>query len=147
MLHVRRRADKFNVLGPPKSEAGTRDIPLTPTLLNTLKAWRLACPNGELNLVFPTGAGAIESHGNILSRVFWPIQIAGGVVVMRDGKDDKGSAAKVADAKYFLHALRHVCAALWIEQGISAKRIQRLMGHASIQQTFDTYGYLLEGGR
>jgi integrase len=63
---------------------------------------------------------------------------------MRDGKDDKGSAAKVADAKYSLHALRHACAALWIEQGLSAKRIQRLMGHASIQQTFDTYGYLLE---
>jgi integrase len=50
----------------------------------------------------------------------------------------------VPDAKYSLHALRHAAAALWIEQGLSPKRIQGLMGHASIQQTFDTYGYLLE---
>jgi len=27
---------------------------------------------------------------------------------------------------------------------VSPKRIQRLMGHSSIQQTFDTYGYLFD---
>ena len=32
ILHVRRRVDRFNKFGPPKSEAGTRDIPLIPTL-------------------------------------------------------------------------------------------------------------------
>jgi integrase len=51
---------------------------------------------------------------------------------------------KVPDAKYSLHALRHAAAALWIEQGLGPKRIQVLMGHASIQQTFDQYGYLFE---
>jgi integrase len=131
-LHVRRRVDRFGKFGPPKSKAGTRDIPLSPMLLNTLKAWKLACPAGELDLIFPTGAGNVESHGNILSRVFWPIQIAAGVV------DASG------DAKYSLHALRHAAAALWIEQGLGPKRIQMLMGHSSIQQTFDTYGYLLD---
>lgn len=144
VLHVRRRADQFNNFGPPKSKAGTRDIPIAPTLLNTLKAWKLACPIGKLGLVFPTGAGAVESHGNILARVFWPIQIAAGVVVLKDTKDEQGRAVKVPDAKFSLHALRHAAAALWIEQGIGAKRIQSLMGHASIQQTFDQYGYLLE---
>jgi integrase len=135
ILHVRRRVDRFNAFGPPKSEAGTRNIPLSPNLLNTLKAWRLACPRGELDLVFPTGAGRVESHGNILSRVFWPIQIAAGVVVWREGE---------RDAKFSLHALRHAAAALWIEQGLSPKKIQALLGHASIQQTFDTYGYLFD---
>ncbi|MFF8801449.1 MULTISPECIES: tyrosine-type recombinase/integrase [unclassified Methylobacterium] len=48
------------------------------------------------------------------------------------------------DAKFSLHALRHAAAALWIEQGLSPKRVQSLMGHASIQQTFDQYGYLFE---
>jgi integrase len=131
-LHVRRRVDRFNQFGPPKWKAGTRDIPLSPMLVNTLKAWKLACPKGELNLVFPTGAGNVENHGNILLRVFWPIQIAAGVA------DANGNA------KYSLHALRHAAAALWIEQGLGPKRIQALMGHASIQQTFDQYGYLLE---
>jgi len=130
-LHVCRRVDRFGRFGPPKSKAGSRDIPLSPILLNTLKAWRLACPKGELDLVFPTGAGNVENHGNILLRVFWPIQVAAGVV-NQNGR-----------AKYSLHALRHA-AALWIDQGLGPKRIQALMGHASIQQTFDQYGYLLE---
>jgi len=134
-IHVRRRVDRFNTFGPPKSEAGTRTIPISPLLLNTLKQWRLACPKGPLDLVFPTGAGRVESHSNILSRIFWPIQIAAGVVVMKDG---------IPDAKYSLHALRHACAALWIAQGFGPKRIRVLMGHASIAQTFDQYGYLLE---
>ena len=144
ILHVRRRVDRFNKFGPPKSEAGTRDIPLSPNLLNTLKAWRLRCPKGDLDLVFPTGAGRVESHGNLLSRVFWPIQIAAGVVIMLESKNEAGETIKTADAKFSLHALRHATAALWIEQGFTPKRIQTLMGHASIQQTFDTYGYLFE---
>jgi integrase len=144
VLHVCRRVDRFNRFGPPKSEAGTRDIPLPPIIINTLRAWKLACPKGELDLAFPTGAGGVESHGNILSRVFWPIQVAAGVVVMRDGKDDEGKPIKVPDAKFSLHSLRHAAAALWIEQGFGPKKIQTLMGHASIQQTFDLYGYLFE---
>ena len=132
-IHVRRRVDRFNKFGVPKSEAGTRTIPMSPLLLNTMKAWRLACPTGELNLVFPNGVGRIENHGNILARIFWPIQVEAGVIMMRDGKPD---------AKYSLHALRHACAALWI--GFGPKRIQVLMGHSSITQTFDRYGYLFE---
>jgi integrase len=144
ILHVRRRVDRFNRFGPPKSKAGIRDIPLSPNLLNTLKAWRLACPKGDLDLVFPTGAGHVESHGNLLSRVLWPVQIAGGVVIFRESKNGVGETIKTPDAKFSLHALRHAAAALWIEQGFTPKKIQMLMGHASIQQTFDTYGYLFE---
>jgi integrase len=136
VLSVRRRADRFNNFGPPKSKAGTRDIPLSPALLHTLKTWKLACPIGKLGLVFPTGAGGVETHGNILSRVFWPIQVAAGVTM--PGADGK------PDAKFSMHALRHAAAALWIAQGLSPKRVQTLMGHASIQQTFDQYGYLFE---
>ena len=90
---------------------------------------------GDLNLAFPNGAGRVENHGNILSRIFWPIQVAAGVTAVSDGKPD---------AKYSLHALRHACAALWIEQGFGPKRVQTLMGHASVQMTFDVYGYLFE---
>jgi integrase len=41
-------------------------------------------------------------------------------------------------------SLRHLCASLWIEANYSAKRVQRYMGHASIVQTYDTYGYLFD---
>jgi integrase len=134
-IKICRRVDRFNKFGPPKSEAGTRTIPMSPLLLNTLRVWRLTCPRGDLDLVFPNGAGNVENHGNLLARIFWPIQVAAGITVVRDGQPD---------AKYSLHALRHACAALWIEQGFGPKRIQVLMGHSSITQTFDRYGYLFE---
>jgi integrase len=141
-LHVRRRVDRFNNFGPPKSKAGTRDIPLGPIVLNVLKRWKLACPKGEADLVFPNGVGNPESHMNILSRMFWPLLVAAKVTRLREEKDEDGNP--IEEAKYSLHALRHAAAALWIEQGLGPKRIQTLMGHASIQQTFDQYGYLFE---
>jgi integrase len=39
-------------------------------------------------------------------------------------------------------ALRHFCASWLIEQGFSPKRVQALLGHSSIQMTFDVYGHL-----
>lgn len=142
VLHVLRRADPYNKLGVPKSEAGTRTVPLGPSVVSILKAWKEVCPKGELDLVFPNGAGNVESHANLLNRVFWPIQVEAGVTVSTGAKDEDGNP--VLDAKYSLHALRHAAAAMWIDQGVTAKRIQVLMGHASIQQTFDRYGYLFE---
>ena len=56
-IHVTQRADLWGHIGSPKSAAGTRDIPGTPLVLNTLRQWRSACPMGELGLVFPNGAG------------------------------------------------------------------------------------------
>jgi integrase len=44
--------------------------------------------------------------------------------------------------KYGMHSLRHAAASLFIEQGFSPKRVQALMGHSTIQMTFDTYGHL-----
>ena len=39
---------------------------------------------------------------------------------------------------------RHAAASLWIEHGLNGKRVQTLMGHSSIQVTFDTYGHLFD---
>jgi integrase len=60
-LSVRQRADRFNAIGSPKSNAGKRTVPLAPMVVNTLKEWRLACPKGELGLVFPNARGGVES--------------------------------------------------------------------------------------
>ena len=67
-LHVRQRADRYNEMGKPKSEAGERIIPLGPFVVNTLKEWRLACPKGELGFVFPNPMGKIWDHADIVSR-------------------------------------------------------------------------------
>jgi integrase len=138
VLHIRRRADRYKQLGAPKSKAGTRDIPIGGLLLNALKTWRLSCPISELDLVLPTAGGGVEEHINLLRHVFWPIQLAADVTLTQGGE---------RIAMYGLHALRHACAALWIASGLNAKQVQVWMGHASITETFDTYGYLLNVGQ
>jgi integrase len=135
LLTVTQRADAWSKIGPPKSESGTRDVPLSPMVLNTLREWRLACPKGELDLVFPSGAGQVEYHANILSRGWYPTQVAAGVVAMKDGKPK---------ARYNFHALRHAAASMFIESRMTPKRVQTIMGHSSITVTFDIYGHLFE---
>jgi integrase len=140
-LHVRQRADCYSKIGPPKSEASERRIPLAPMLINTLREWRLVCPKGELGLVFPNGAGRIESHANIINRAMIPVQIAAGVTAT-NGK-----------AKYTgLHALRHFYASWCINRKVDGglelplKMVQARLGHASIQMTADRYGHLFPRG-
>jgi integrase len=135
MLHVRQRADLLGGIDKPKSKAGMRSIPLSGMLLNTLKSWRLNCPISQLDLVLPTADGTVWNHMHLLRELFWPVLIRAGLGIER--KRERA-------AKYGLHALRHAAAALWIAQGFNAKRIQTLMGHASIAMTYDVYGYLLE---
>lgn len=130
IIRVCERADRYNDMGPPKSKAGYRYIPMTPMVYKVLSEWRASCPKGNLGLVFPNGVGNIESHANIYHRIFKPLIIASGIV------DDTGKP------RFGIHSLRHAAASLFIEQGWSAKKIQILLGHSSINMTFDVYGHL-----
>jgi integrase len=55
-LHVR-RAFTFGDFREPKTRAGRRVVDMPATLVAELKRWKLACPKGELDLVFPNSAG------------------------------------------------------------------------------------------
>lgn len=150
-LRVQQRADRFNEIGAPKSESGERTVPLPPLVANALKEWRLACPKGELGLVFPNKAGGIESHHAIRSRGLMPAQVRAGVTVATGEVDDKGRP--VLTAKYTgLHALRHFYASWCINRqadgglGLPLKLVQERMGHASVVMTSDVYGHLFPTG-
>lgn len=139
-LHVHQRADRFNDIGKPKSAAGERVVPFGKFVANTLKEWKLACPTSEGDLVFPNGAGRVESLANIINRGLIPSQIAGCVVV--NGK-----------AKYTgMHALRHFYASWCINRpadgglGLPPKVVQERLGHSSITMTYDRYGHLFPRG-
>ncbi len=140
LLHVRQRADRFNAIGRPKSHAGERTVPMAPLVVNTLKEWRLACPKGERDLVFPNGRGNVEMLSNIWRRGLAPVQMAAGLTEPTGQLDESGKA--ILRAKYGLHALRHFFASYLIDQGFPPKKVQALMGHSSIQMTFDLYGHL-----
>lgn len=149
VIHVRQRADQWGKIGPPKSAAGDREIPMAPVVVSTLKEWRLACPRlkdgedgpGRLWLAFPNGKGKPENHANIVNRGFNALQVKAGITELRLAEKD-ASGRPVRAAKYGMHALRHFFASWAIEQEFPPKKVQALLGHASITMTFDTYGHL-----
>jgi len=53
-----------------------------------------------------------------------------------------GLVDETGEPLFDFHALRHFPASLWIEAGFTPKRLQDLLGHSSIQMTFDRYGHL-----
>ena len=142
---MRQRADRYRQIGAPKTEAGERTVPLPPTVVSVLREWKLACPNGSLDLAFPNGKGNVEFHVNIIQRGLWPAQIEAGVV----NRDPEGNVAP----KYTgLHALRHFYASWCINRKtdggleLPPKVVQHRLGHSSIMVTMDTYGHLFPRG-
>jgi integrase len=124
-LKVTQRADRFNDIGAPKSEAGRRTIPFGAFVSNTLKEWKLASKSVS-EYVFPNGVGNIDRHANIVQRGLIPIVIRA-----------------LGEPKYTgLHCFRHFYASWCINRGLSPKVIQTRMGHSSITITFDRYGHL-----
>lgn len=146
-LSVAQRADGWGVIGPPKSAAGFRSIPLSAPLVTTLKAWKLRAKPSELDLVFPNKKGRAQWHQNMLRRLFIPLQVRAGVSEPK--LDSKGQPVfgkdgnAVMTGRYGFHALRHAAASGWIAQRIDLKRLQVWIGHENIQLTIDTYGHLI----
>ncbi|MEH7909880.1 site-specific integrase [Rhizobium laguerreae] len=152
LLHVRQRADRYGKVGMPKSEAGQRTLPLPPIVVNTLKEWSLVGPKSEAGLVFPNQAGNIEFHNNMLHRGLWEAELAAGLSIPTDKKDEDG--APILAPKYSgFHALRHWYASWCINRKadggleLTAKAVQARMGHSSIQVTFDRSSRLTSRGR
>jgi integrase len=135
-IHVRQRADHWRTIGQPKSAAGARAIPIEDMIVNTLREWKLQCPKGRENLVFPTGVGTVDYLANFMHRYVQPAQVAAGVV------DSKGKA------KYGMHAFRHFYASWCINRRqdggleLPPKTVQARLGHSSIVMTLDRYGHL-----
>jgi len=159
-LRVYQRADRYNKIGRPKSEAGERTVPMPAIVTNALREWKLKCPRrdtgkvdeaGEpirvLDLVFPNGQGNVESLGNIINRALIPVQLKAGITVDTGKVDDEGKP--VLTAKYTgMHALRHFYASWCINSredgglGLQPKTVQERLGHSSIVMTMDVYGHL-----
>jgi integrase len=150
-LHVRQRADRYGKIGDPKSNSSRRTVPLAPDLLAALKKWKLACPNGEADLVFPTRTGRIDHHANML-RGLAAIMIAAGLTVpVKDANNEPvrdKDGKPVVQPKYALHAFRHFFASWCINpkarggRELPAKEAQGLLGHSSIVMTLDLYGHM-----
>lgn len=138
-INVKQRVDQFKEIGPTKSEAGHRTIPVPPIVTNALKEHKLKQAPGSA-LVFANPDGQPRSHANIIAKGLKPAMIRAGITV---------GTGEELQAKYTgLHSLRHFYASWLINRkedgglGLPVKIVQERMGHASIVMTMDTYGHL-----
>lgn len=160
---VRRRADQWNTIGPVKSASGRRLISLPPSVVTLLKRWLLVVPRGDgfedperpgrrLHPVFPTSIGTLQSLANIYHRMWVPLMTRAGLAdwvpaMHENGKplfDASGHQLTRPRPVYTINALRHFHASWLIDQDWSPKKVQKRMGHSSIQVTYDTYGHLFD---
>ena len=124
LIHVRRGWDPYEGPIAPKSEAGTRTVPLLERLLEELRLVRRS-PNPD-DLVFGTGTDKPFSGPIVLNRA-------------------KKLWTSVGMQSMGLHECRHTYASVMIAAGVNLKALQTFMGHASITITMDRYGHLLPG--
>jgi integrase len=144
-VFVHQKADLSGKIGKVKSASAKREIRLGPETVVALNRWREAAPTGIF--VFSNEAGNPISYGNLWNRFWVPLMNKAGLVTAEPASKvvREYDAAKQADFKqvqFGFHMLRHVFASLQIEQGVSPKRLQKLMGHSTLKLTMDTYGHL-----
>jgi integrase len=112
---IRQRADRWGVVGSPKSAEGRRTVPFGPELAVILKEHKLASPPGG-ELVFPNKVGKPFLLANLRRNVLRGIK---------------------------LHSLRHFYASWQLGLGLPLTTVQRRLGHSTIMLTADIYGHLL----
>ncbi len=148
LLYIRRTLNRLNkverpttpgeatteiVIQTPKSDNSARSIPLLPQVLQDLQAWR------SMQLAEKAQAGdAYVDSGMIVTN---PL---GGYVEPRTFKDSYNNILTMAGLPHFtFHALRHTFATRAMEQGMDAKTLSIILGHASVAFTSDTYTHVL----
>jgi integrase len=109
-------------VGPPKTRAGRRSVPIPQQVVDELaehlKRW--AGPE----LVFTAPGGGPLRAASWRHRFWQPAVASAGLAPLRP------------------HDLRHTAVALWIAEGANPKHIAALAGHTSVSFTLDRYGHL-----
>lgn len=120
--------------GTPKSKASRRTIDLPGLALAALRRWRREQAEERLligaaweypDLVFTTTVGSPLNPSNVRSRSFLAVLERAGCPKIR------------------FHDLRHTAATLMLSQGVQARVLQDVLGHADIRMTLGTYAHVL----
>jgi integrase len=133
-IQVRGGVDPFNVLGPVKTAAALRDVPIGPQLAGILLDWKRTS-KARHELLFPTGRGTPLRLSNIIRRQLAPLQIVLGIT----GPD--------GSPRWTAHSFRHFAVSLWIDEGASLKQVSEWAGHESPEFTQKVYGHLFKRSR
>ena len=139
-IKVEQALDRTDRIGPTKTKAGRRFIPVGSHTLEMVRRF-IAGRKGsnELGLVFPTRSGSFQRYRNWHRKGWVPAMEKAGLMV--EVEEDGESRIK---SKYPPYALRHFFASMLIEQNKNLKFIQSVMGHQDIKLTLDVYGHLIK---
>lgn len=110
----------------PKTAKSRRVIDVPDELLHELKRWKLACPNSELDLVFPTRRGTPIIATNWLKRNWHPARRRAGVRSLTP------------------HSLRHFSGSFLLDQGEDMGYVQDHLGHSDIGMTMNVYRHKIK---
>ncbi len=146
-IHVSRGWDDDEGEQSGKTDAADRQVPIVPPLAALLAAHQMKTGRRDSDLVF----GRTAEDPFIPSTVRNRALVAWGweqITLKEAGRQRRTwrKARATALQPIGLHEARHTCASLFIASGANAKVIQTIMGHATIQMTFDRYGHLMPGG-
>lgn len=118
-----------------KTEAGTREVPMSAMLREMLLAWRVRCPRrkGELHRVFP-GPGRLQA---------WPLPRLGGggaLLYQNFRKRFWVPAFKQLNVPYVTpHSARHSFISTLQAEGIEVGLVAKIAGHANPTVTLGHY--------
>lgn len=137
-INIVQALDRSNRIGPPKTKAGRRYIPVGSQSLDLVR--RYMAKHGDENFVFPTRRdGGCQRYNVFVRRGFHILMEQAGLVTETEVK-----GRRVLLKHYTPYSLRHFFASMLIEQNKSLKYIQTVMGHESIKMTFDVYGHIIK---
>lgn len=122
------------VTSTPKTRNGRRAIPLFDAIISDLREWgKTQQRDAEL------AGEAYRNGGYVVTNEL------GGPIEPRTFRDYYVRMLKDAGLPHFtFHALRHTFATRAIEQGMDIKALSKILGHASVGFTLDTYAHLLD---
>ena len=148
LLYIRRTLNRLNkmdrpadpnentteiVIQTPKSDNSARSVPLLPQVVQDLQTWR------AVQVAERAAAGNLYADSGMIVT-----NPTGGYVEPKTFKKYYNEILTLAGLPHFtFHALRHTFASRAMEQGMDAKTLSVILGHASVAFTSDTYTHVL----
>ncbi len=138
-------------MGPPKSKKGTREVIITPELLDELEPLLDRPPTSRL---FVTPSGTTVRLAVFYQYVWQPaVRLANGL----PAADPESKTRRRVSGLFQgvtpeddplgkwprIHDCRHSAASWWLGSGLDILTVQYMLGHESLQTTADRYGHLL----
>jgi integrase len=120
-----RRQWRRDAFYEPKTKSSRRTVELPDELVSALKRWRLRCPKGEHDLVFPDAKGR-PMHGSDL---------------LRTGLHAALRRAGLRKVRF--HDLRHSFASNLLGAGTDIVTVSKALGHANVHITLTTYAHAI----